>query len=765
MPKMNCAITQKINKKNRLDGELDFIEIFKKFENSHKALREFECQRIEILNNLVPTEKESNIIGSTTFYSSYSGFSEADFGGYYCSNFRIDNDYENYSEKDKKKLELIKNFWNGKTSQDKLKKTFNEFEKSLSDMDIGTPALRIGGAVPNYERLLKEGLIGYKKRINIKIKDETDDNKLKFYNALLKTCGLMEQVAEIYKTQIGIFIDNEKNKTEKERLIKISNILNKIPAQPPTTFHEALQMIWFVVITGRIYNLGRFDQYLFNFYENDIKNNILNRNDAFKLLKELWIKLHSLGWGMYEIEKGIMTPKLSQLGKIILAGKKNDGSSAVNDLTYLCLEVTRELKYENPSILVLWHDRVPGDLMDLSIEMIKEGASNPAFFSNELGLNIVNKIGIHEKDTRNFILSDCGEITIEGSSFTSPDASFLGLKYLDLALNNGKMQNNSEQIGPKTGEVSSFKTFKELLDAYFKQVESIFPKAMDMSNKSDKIRNQEASYLFRSLLVDDCISSGKGLFEGGPRYSWLTCELHSMTNLYDSLAVIKKLVFDEKTLTLKELVEMINRNYKNTESTRQILLNKVPKFGNDNPYVDNIAKIIMKHIVDLSKKIKIQYRKNGCVVEMIATNVHVVNALKTNPSADGRKYGMPFSSSIGSTAGMDKEGPTALLKSVSKITKDIINGASVLNISLDYSLLDKKGSKEKIIDLIETYFKIGGEQIQIIVNSKEKLLDAQKHPEKFPNLLVRVGGFSARFVELDKATQDEIIERTFHASA
>jgi len=750
--------------KSIIDKEIEFIEVFKKNKDSHPAIREFECQRIQLLNDIIPAGKKENIVGATTNpYNSFSGFSESDYGGYYLKLFDIERQYHNFTPEEKKKLDTIKGFWENKTTFDKLRNSYDPVEKLFHDLDVADSATRIGGAVPNFQRLLKEGLIGFIKRINNKIEESKGKNNQIFYYTLFKACKLIGHIAKIYSNQVALLAEEEEIKSEKQRLKKVSNILKEICSKPPNSFHAALQLVWLIVITGRFYDLGRFDQYLFSFYKKDIDNGNLTKEEAHDLLKEFWIKFHELGSGMYEFEEGKDTPYLSQIGKINLAGIKPSGESGVNDLTYLCLEVTRELKFENPSIIVRWFESIPRKLMNLCFTMLKEGVSNPAFFNDNIGIELIRNKNIPLKAARDYILTDCGDISVDGRSYAGPDGAVIPIKCLDMALHNGKLGGHDFQCGPETGDVSLFKTFEDLINAYFKQVEFTFSKMKSMVDKADYIRKKEAVYLFRSLLLDDCIESGKGLFEGGVRYNWLTCELHSMTNVHDSLAAIKKVVYEDKKMSLKELVRILDINFKGFEDIRQVLINKAPKFGNDDEYVDEIAERVLKHLVALSEKYKIKYRKDGCVVENISTNVHIIQASQTNPSPDGRKYGMPFASSIGSTAGMDKQGPSSVLKSVSKLTRNISNGASVLNISFDSSFFNSTELMDKIIDFVETYFKFGGAQIQIIINSRDILIDAQKHPDKYPNLLVRVGGFSAIFLDLSEETQNEIINRTFHA--
>jgi formate C-acetyltransferase len=365
-------------------------------------------------------------------------------------------------------------------------------------------------------------------------------------------------------------------------------------------------------------------------------------------------------------------------------------------------------------------------------------------------------------DAYNYILCDCGEISVGGgTSYGAPDAGIQALKCLELALHNGRLHKDNVQYGLRTGEIEEFNSFNDVLNAYFKQIENIYTHTVAMADKSDYIRGSNCVFLFRSLLVDDCIEKGKVLFRGGAKYNWLVNELQGMTNLYDSLAAIRKIVYEKKELTLKELVDILDNDYEGAENIRLYLLNDVPKFGNDVQYVDEIAKKILSHLVFLSSKYKMRWRKGSTVVENISTTVHI-DARNTGATADGRKIGMPLSSSIGPTAGLDKKGPTAVFKSVSKLTKNILNGASVLNISFDVSFLETQELRDRIKNLLETYFELGGAQVQIIVNSRDTLLEAQKNPEKYASLLVRVGGFSARFVELSKETQDEIINRTFH---
>jgi len=539
--------------------------------------------------------------------------------------------------------------------------------------------------------------------------------------------------------------------------------------EPAQTFHEACQVTWFIHLlvcfeegeSHAAFAPGRFDQYVYPYYKNSIANGEITKTSAAELIDCLWIKFNEIG---------------SELPQTItLGGTQRNGTIGDNELTIFCMDSTERLRLVNPSLMLRCHEGTPATVMDRACKLIKTGIGFPQLYNDDLMCRALVYAEATEEDARDAVPGGCVELSIQGK--TNPwVGNFFNLpKCLLLALNNGIDPTSGERIGLQTGDVNNFlpskeglgvgkrggggEGFADVMNAYKRQV-AYFMELMAASENSYDVAQAEVTpFPFLSSLVSDCIKSGLDITEGGARYDFTEVQGVGIANVADSLAAIKKFVFQEQRISLSELVAAMWENFDNRESLRQMLLNDAPKYGNNEPFVDEIAKEVVYNFYEEVQKYT-NPRGGKFIPGLLTWTLAEGFGSATGATPDGRKNGEVLSDSIGAAQGRDLEGPTALIESVTQIDYTPVVGGLSFNMKFTPTVLSTDDSLHKLQSLVRTYFKLGGMQLQINVVDKETLLEAQRFPEKYRNLIVRVSGWSARFTTLSKALQDDIISRT-----
>jgi formate C-acetyltransferase len=442
-----------------------------------------------------------------------------------------------------------------------------------------------------------------------------------------------------------------------------------------------------------------------------------------------------------------------------IGGVLPDGGQSYTELTELILEATREMKYKGPNLCIRINESMPKHYWTQIAKNLETGQGLPALYNEKTIIEWMSDYCIDREDALDFCLGGCSQANIPGRSQFVNDIGLMNItKIFELTLYNGvDLAMSGEQIGPRTGEAESFVTFDDLLLAYKKQLDYFIGLEASVNNKIVDYFGRTEGYNLRSIFTRDCTTNGKGIYQGGARYNAIQLECIGITNAADCLAAIKKAVYDDKICTISELKTALLNNFSGYEKLRTYLKNKTPKFGNDEDYVDQIRKEISEYIFDGLRKQKATLGGTYIPGEVIFT-VHEGQGKVTGATPDGRLKGTVLADSAGASQGADKQGPTALMKSVLKIPNDKILTSIVLNLKFlkDQWIKDS----EKIMMIFETFFHEGGEQLQVNVCNQEELRKAYENPELFPNLVVRVGGFSAYFSSLSKALQLDIIKRT-----
>ena len=573
--------------------------------------------------------------------------------------------------------------------------------------------------------------------------------------------------AERHAEVLGNLAGKEKNRKKKDELLEMARVCRKVPANKPDTFHEALQYYWFVhlgVITELnpwdSFNPGRLDQHLYPFYRRGLEDDTLDVESARELLQSFWVKFNNHPSppkvGVTAEESNTYT----DFSLINLGGLDADGNDAVNELTYLLLDVIKEMRILQPSSMVQISRKNPDDFIKKALDIIKTGFGQPSCFNTDAIIQEMSRQGKSLQDARRGGASGCVETGAFGVECYILTGYFNLPKILEITLNNGWDPRTGKMIGLETGDPVTFKDFNEMMVAFNKQLRHFIDIKITGSNIIEQVFASEMPVPFLSILIDDCISNGLDYNAGGARYNTNYIQGVGTGSVTDSLAALKYHVFDNKTLSMDKMLETLADDFMGHESFRYDLLNDTPKYGNDDNYVDNILTGVFEYYFSAVDG-RMSPRGATYRINLLPTTSHIYFGSVIGAMPDGRKSGEPLSEGISPVQGADRFGPTAVLKSAAKIDH-LRTGGTLLNQKFTPSFLDSAQGVDKVTSLIRSYFKMDGHHIQFNVVTADTLRKAQKEPEKYRDLIVRVAGYSDYFNDLGQDLQDEIIRRTEH---
>jgi len=608
---------------------------------------------------------------------------------------------------------------------------------------------------------------------NIKNLDYLNDPEAYDKQEELKAMRICAQAiirfAERYAQKALELADSEKNPRRKKELKKIAEICSYVPANSPRNFWEALQMYWFVHLgviselnTWDSFNPGRLDQHLYPFYKKEVEGETLNQEKARELLECFWIKFNNQPAppkvGVTLAESGTYT----DFANINHGGLKVDGSDGVNDLTYLILDVIDEMRLLQPSTNIQLSRKSPDKFLKRAAEIIRKGWGQPSVFNAEEVIEEMLRQGKTLEDARCGGTSGCVETGAFGKESYILTGYFNLVKVLEITLNNGFDPQTAKKIGIETGESTQLSSFKELLAAFKRQLHHFIDIKIRGNNIIERLYAVYMPAPFLSIIISDCIEKGKDYNAGGARYNTDYIQGVGIGTITDSLSAIKYHLFDQKNINMEKLKKVLKDNFVDHEEIRQLFLNKTPRYGNDDDAADDIMKLIFNAFYQ-----EVNGRKNtkGGVyrINMLPTTCHIYFGSVVGATPDGRREKQPLSEGISPVQGADRLGPTAVIKSAGKMDQ-AKTGGTLLNQKFTPQLLEGENGIDSLAHLIRAYFKLGGHHIQFNVVSANTLRAAQKEPEKYRNLIVRVAGYSDYFNNLSKTLQDEIISRTEHQS-
>ena len=666
-------------------------------------------------------------------------------------------------------------FWNGRSMRERVFAAMSEEWTLAFQSGVFTEFMeqRAPGHAILDDKIYHKGLLDFKNEIEQTLSeiDYSTDSEAIEKEQELKAMSIAADaviiLAKRHAEKARELALTEGNPQRKRELEQIAGICSHVPSNAPRNFWEALQSYWFIhlgVITELnvwdSFNPGRLDQNLYSFYEHDKGSGKLTPESARELLQCFWVKFNNQPAPPKVDITEEQSGTYQDFALINTGGLTQNGSDGVNELSYLILDVCREMKLIMPSVCTQLSSKSPDIFLKKAVEVVNEGFGQPSMFNTDVIIKEFLRAGKSMEDALAGGPSGCVTISAFGKESCILTGYCNWPKILEITLNNGMDPLIGKQIGLKTGNPREFKSFSELFSAYKKQLRYFIDIKINGNNIIERLYSEHMPAPFMSLLFDDCIKKAKDYHSGGPRYNSTYIQGVGMGTVTDSLTAIKYNVYDEANITMSELLAGLNRDFEGLEIMQNILLHKTPKYGNDEDYADTIAEEVFEtyfEAIDGRPNTKGgEYRVN-----LLPTTVHIYFGQVTGATPDGRNAGAPLSDGISPSHGSDKNGPTAVIKSVARIDHSR-TGGTLLNQKIMPHLLSNEEGREKLANLVRSYFKLGGHHIQFNVVSAETLRDAQLSPQSHSDLIVRVAGYSDYFVNIGKDLQDEIIARTEH---
>lgn len=695
-----------------------------------------------------------------------------------------DGDIFYITEKTKEQLREIAPFWQNNNLRARGEALLPEEVRVFMETGVfGMEGkLNAGDAhlAVNYERILKDGLRGYEKRVKeykatLDLTNPDNVDKYCFYNAVLIVLKAVRNFANRYSVLAKDLAEKELNQERKNELLEISRICSKVPYEPAETFKEAVQSVWFIQLilqiesNGHSLSYGRFDQYMYPYYDRDIKNGTIKESEALELLTCLWIKTLTIN----KVRSQAHT--LSSAGSpmyqnVTIAGQTTDKKDAVNDLSFLVLKSVAQTRLTQPNLTVRYHKNINKRFLDECVEVMRLGFGMPALNNDEIIIPSFMDWQVKEEDAYNYSAIGCVETAVPGKwGYRCTGMSYINFpRMLLCTMNNGVDLTSNKRFTKGYGYFTEMESYEELLKAWDKTIREITRYSVIVENVIDKASERDVPDILCSALTDDCIARGKTIKEGGAVYDFISGLQVGIANMADCLAAIKKLVYEEKKITRQELWDAILDDFSSPKNKKiqEMLIREAPKYGNDDDYVDQlIVEAYDSYIEEIEKYPNTRYNRGPIggirYAGTSSISANVGQGMSTMATPDGRNAFEPLAEGCSPAHNSDKNGPTAVFKSVSKLRTNKITGGVLLNQKMTPQMLSTEENRQKLELLIKTFFnRLHGYHVQYNIVSKETLIDAQKHPEKHKDLIVRVAGYSAFFNVLSKKTQDDIIGRT-----
>jgi pyruvate formate-lyase/glycerol dehydratase family glycyl radical enzyme len=668
-------------------------------------------------------------------------------------------------------------FWRGKSMRELIFREMTEAWKDAYEAGIFTEFMeqRSPGHTVLDDKIYHKGMLDFQKDIEASMQalDYLNDpeayQKQQQLQAMHIAAGAIIRFAERHAERAAVLARQETDEGRKAELERIAEVCRRVPAYPPRDFWEALQAYWFVHlgVTSELnpwdaFCPGKLDQHLYPFYREGLEKGTLTREQAEELLQCFWIKFNNQPAppkvGVTAEESSTYT----DFAQINLGGVKEDGSDAVNELTGLMLDVIEEMRLLQPSSSIQVSKKNPDNFIKHAARIIRTGFGQPSVFNSDLIVQELVRMGKSVCDARQGGSSGCVEVGAFGKENYNLTGYFNMPKVLEITLHNGVDPRTGKRIGLVTGDAAQFKEFADFFDAYRKQLNYFIDVKVRGNNV---IERQYAAHMpspFLSLLIDDCIANGKDYHDGGARYNTSYIQGVGLGTMADAMTALKVHVFDRKTISMAELLRLLSQDFEGDERLRLMLLNKTPKYGNDEDEADEMMRAVFEAYYEA-----IEGRPNtkggNYHINLLPTTCHVYFGSVCGATPDGRRAWTPLSEGISPVQGADRKGPTAVLKSAAKMDH-ARTGGTLLNQKFTPQLLKDEAGLDMLVQLVRTYFKLDGHHIQFNVVDADTLRAAQLHPEQYRDLIVRVAGYSDYFCDLGEALQDEIIARTEHQS-
>ena len=664
-------------------------------------------------------------------------------------------------------------YWAGKTQRERI---FNHVSREWEEAyhaGVFTEFMeqRAAGHTAMDGKMYHEGLLDVKARIQKKIEsldfiyDPEATDKQQELEAMAISCDAAILFAERHAELAGQMASQETDPLRRKELEKIADVCRWVPAHAPRDLWEAIQMYWFVHL-GTVTELngwdsmnpGHIDQHLFPFYQQGLADGSLTRDQAKELISCLWIKFNNQPAppkvGVTALESGTY----NDFTNINIGGVDRQGNSAANEISYIILEVQEELHELQPGLSIHIAENTPDDFLMAGLRVIRQGHGYPSVFNPDTYIKELTRAGKSLEDAREGGCSGCIEVGAFGKEAYLLTGYLNTPKILEITLNNGIDPETGKRLGLETGDPRKFKTFEELYDAWHRQMIYFVNLKLAVNNYIERMFSLYAPATFLSLFIDDCIEKGKDYYSGGARYNTTYIQCTGLGTITDCFTTLKKHIFEDKRYTMDEILEACKKNWDSAEVMRQYIRNHTPFFGNDDPYADDIAVRVYNDLVDAIEG-RPNTRGGQTHLNMLSTTCHNYFGSVCGATPNGRFAHFAISDGTSPSHGSDSHGPTSVIKSLGKLDQTK-SGGTLLNVRFVPSLLKREEDMLKLGALIRTYFRFGGHHIQFNIVDTATLLDAQKHPDQYRDLLVRVAGYSDYFNDMTAQLQNEIIART-----
>ena len=697
------------------------------------------------------------------------------------------NDVYEYDEDTKKQILSTIEYWQGKTLYETVRSLIPEEARQAWDLaaidDDWVTQNGFGNVLPNYESVLKEGLGGLIARARERIEDldltQPGAARQKwFLDAAIVGNQAVIDFAHRFADELQSLSTKESDPSRKDELLLMARNCRTVPENPPQSFWEALQAIWFIhcciqiETNGIAISFGRFDQFLWPYYRSDIESGELTREQALELVENLFIKVNEMNiFRSWEGAK--FFPGYHMAINLAIGGRNPDGTDASNDLTYVVLDATESMRLPKPSVSLKWHQRTPEALMDRAFEVVQtHSGGQPAFYNDPGVIRMLKGLGVSDSDSWNWAPVGCIEASVPGKwDFACKGPRLNKAKVLEIAINNGKDPATGVTLLPGDGDLSTFQSMEDVWDAYKKQLHFFMEQQVKIEHINDEIHRLHDINSFRSSLIEDCIGRGKALIEGGSVYSTDGGPTVGAMSAGDALAGIETSLFVEEWFDGEQLKHAIETNFEDQTTTptgeeiRQLLVNRAPKFGNDDDRADKwtvavtdfVGSTYQKEFVNSRHGLGPKIGTYSYCQSSVTANVAMGKLVGALP--DGRQAGAPLNNGVSPATGAERNGASACVNSVSKLPSIWFSRGAIFNMRLNHETLKTPEGRRRAYGLVKTLFESNQYHVQFNVVSSDTLRDAQAHPEQYRDLMVRVAGYSAFFAPLNAELQEDIIRR------
>ena len=664
-------------------------------------------------------------------------------------------------------------YWSGRTLEDAVELEIGDDARKVSRVvKINQKDHAQGHICPNTKKWLRLGPAGLADEARAAADRNGDPDR--FYEGVLTTLEGARDFMRRYADRaehIAADAPGGDLPGNADELNEVAQICRDLADRPPRTFHEAVQSLWFLYVTLHMesnassFSPGRADQYLYPFFRNDLRTGALTLQRALELIESLWLKFNQIVY--LRSSGGAKYFAGFPIGfNVALGGRDKGGNDASNELSFLFLKAQEHLGLPQPNLSARLHAGTPDDLLQAASRVIGRGSGMPQIFNDEAVVPALQRVGISEEDATDYAIVGCVELTSQGNALGWSDAAMFNLvKALELTLTGGVDLLDGEQIGPNLGTLESYETYEELEQAFARQIDHFVDHMMPLCEVVDRIHAEVVPSPFLSSVVDDCIREGIDVTDGGAHYNLSGIQAIQPANVADSLAAIKTLVYEQGRVSRSELLAAIRSDFADDEILRQRLLNKAPKYGNDVEWVDQIASRWVAHFAERMTEFT-NTRGGPYHTGLYTVSAHVPMGQNVGATPDGRKARQPLADGgMSAVYGRDLHGPTALLKSVSRVDAALGSNGTLLNMKFSPKLFRTDEGIQKFAAMLRGFVRLRISHVQFNVRTEDDLRAAIERPEEFRSLTVRVAGYTAYFTELARDLQDEIIARTSYADA